>query len=196
MRLQHVIRRAPTTARNAVRDLRYGAFLGGTIATRFGDAGAHDVGNADYDDIALLFSHVDVRPDDVLVDVGTGKGRPINWFLSRYPRNRVVGIELDPDICARTARRLRRHANVTVLCGDATELVPVDGTVFFLFNPFTEQVLRRFVETVLAQARPRRIVYHNAKFLHVFLDDPRFEVEPLEVPPFHSALVSVRGTNG
>ena len=190
MKLTRILRRAPTTLRNAAFDLRYGAWLGGTIKTRYGEAGAHDVGNADYRDLATLFSRVDVRPDDVLVDVGTGKGRPLNFFLSRYPRNRIVGIELDPEICARTRERLRRYATVEVLCGDAIELLPQDGSVFFLFNPFGEEVLRRFVAALPASARV--LVYHNAKFLHVFEGDERFDIESFEVPPFRSATVRVR----
>ena len=50
----------PKIVRNAVRDLRYGAPLGGTIRTRYAHLGAHDVGNADYDDLAILFAGVEV----------------------------------------------------------------------------------------------------------------------------------------
>ena len=57
-----IIRRAPKIARNAARDLRYGRPLGGTIRTRYEHLGAHDVGNADYDDLALLFAGIPVRP--------------------------------------------------------------------------------------------------------------------------------------
>src|SRR5690606_1311287 len=96
------IRRAPRTARNALLDLRYGGFLGGTIKSRYEHLGAHDVGNVDYDVLATLFRAVDVHPDDVIVDVGAGKGRALNWFLSRYPGTRLYGIELDPEVCART----------------------------------------------------------------------------------------------
>jgi SAM-dependent methyltransferase len=140
LKLSAIIRRAPKAARNAVRDLRYGKPLGGTIRTKYAHLGANDVGNADYEDLALLFADVPVGPDDVIVDVGCGKGRSLNWFLERYPANRIVGIELDPDICADTAKRLRKHERVTVVCGDATAMLPDDGTVFYLFNPFAENL--------------------------------------------------------
>jgi hypothetical protein len=58
--------------------MRYGRPLGGTIKTRFAHLGAYDTANADYKDLAKLFAHL-------LVDVGCGKGRAINWFLSEYP---------------------------------------------------------------------------------------------------------------
>jgi hypothetical protein len=192
--LRRTIRRLPTIARNAVRDLRYGGFLGGTIKTKQAHLGAHDVGNAEYDELERLFAEVEVEPGDVIVDVGAGKGRAINWFLSAYPRNRVVGIELDPDVCARTAKRLRKHTNVTVLCGDATELLPADGTVFYLFNPFEEPVLAKFAGALLrTHGEGRRVVYYNCKFLGPFEGNDRFEVTPLEGTKNHrSALVYVK----
>ncbi len=195
MRLRRVIRRAPTTLRNAVLDLRYGGFLGGTIKTKQGHLGAHDVGNADYGDLDELFSQVEIAPDDVIVDVGCGKGRVINWFLSNHARNAIYGIELDPEVCARTAKRLAGRTNVRVLCGDATELLPADGTVFYLFNPFDEGVMRRFVAAFFAtgEGRPRTIVYYNCKYLDVFRDDERFEVQELDRPrSFPSALIRAR----
>jgi SAM-dependent methyltransferase len=193
--VQAVIRRAPTIVRNAVRDLRYGGLLGGTIRTSHAHLGAHDVGNADYDDLTELFAQVEIGPEDVIVDVGCGKGRAINWFLSHHPRTAIYGLELEPDVCAKTAHRLRRHANVTILCGDATELLPADGTVFYLFNPFGPEVLARFIAAFLAVDAPgkRTIVYYNCKFVALFEAEKRFEVRMLERPKsFRSALIRER----
>jgi SAM-dependent methyltransferase len=194
LKLSTIIRRAPKIARNAAHDLRYGRPLGGTIRTRYAHLGANDVGNADYEDLALLFAGIPVRPGDVIVDVGCGKGRSLNWFLDRYRGNRIVGIELDPAICAATKKRLRRHANVEILCGDATALLPPDGTVFYLFNPFDESVTRRFAEAMLDRGDPATIVYLNAKHTVAFEGDPRFTVAPIAPPglSFRSVLVTVR----
>jgi hypothetical protein len=190
-----MVRRAPRIARNAVRDLRHGSFLGGTVKTRFEHLGAHDVGNVEYEDLAPLFAPAEIGPGDVIADVGAGKGRSINWLLERYPQNRIIGIELDPEICEKTAHRLRRHGNVSILCGDATELLPRDGTVFYLFNPFDENVMRRFIDAYLASGMDprRRVVYHNCKFIQLFADNPRFEVQPIELPSgnFRSALITL-----
>src|ERR1051325_10152456 len=196
MRVRAAIRRTPKMVRNAMRDLRYGALLGGTVRSRYEHLGAHDVGNADYDDLAILFAAAEVRPDDVIVDVGAGKGRAVNWLLRHHPRNRVVGIELDPEICAATARRLRRYGQVEIVCGDAVDLLPADGTLFYLFNPFEADVMARFRDT-LAERRagrgPTRLVYYNVKALDLFENDPRFAVRRLEDPrlTLPSALVEL-----
>jgi len=192
-----MVRRAPTTVRNAVRDRRYGAFLGGSVKTRFAQLGAYNASNSAYEDLPPLFAAADVEPDDVIVDVGVGKGRVINWLLERYPSNRMVGIELDPEIAARTKARLQRFENVTILTGDATELLPHEGTVFFLFNPFDETVMRRFAAAFLAEGMHphRRAIYHNCKHAQVFRDDPRFSVEDVELPSGSFRSVLIRPTD-
>ena len=196
MKVRTAIRRTPKMVRNAVRDLRYGALLGGTVRSRYEHLGAHDVGNADYDDLGILFAAAEVRPDDVIVDVGAGKGRAVNWLLRHHPENRVIGIELDPEICAATAKRLRKHRQVEIVCGDAIELLPADGTLFYLFNPFEADVMARFRDA-LAERRAghgrTRIVYYNVKALDLFEADPRFDVRPLDDPrlTLPSALVDL-----
>ena len=57
-----------------------------------------------------------------------------------------------------------------------------------------EPVMRRFIDALLALPgdTPRRVVYQNCKFIDLFVDDPRFEVEQLDLPTFRSALIRVR----
>jgi hypothetical protein len=197
MKLTRTVRRLPKIVRNAVQDLRFGKPLGGTVKTRYAHLGAHDVGNADYDDLAILFGEADVRPDDVIVDVGCGKGRSLNWLLAHHPQNRLIGIEIDPAICAQTAKRLRRFEQLTIRCGDATTMLPPEGTLFYLFNPFDESVMVRFRDALAAAradiASRTRIVYYNWKALHVFEDDPRFAVRQIENPrlTLRSAIVDL-----
>jgi hypothetical protein len=196
MKVRTAIRRTPKMVRNAIRDLRYGALLGGTVRSRYEHLGAHDVGNADYDDLAILFAAAEVRADDVIVDVGAGKGRAINWLLRHHPGARVVGIELDPEICAATARRLRKYRQVEIVCGDAIELLPADGTLFYLFNPFGAEVMARFRDALVERRAGRgrtRVVYYNVKALDLFEDDPRFAVRTLDDPALTlpSALVDL-----
>ena len=114
--------------------------------------------------------------------MGCGKGRSLNWILDRFPANKIYGIELDPEICARTARRLRRRRNVTIICGDASELIPPEGTLFYLFNPFDGPVMERFAAGLLRRDKPATIVYYNAKYLDAFGGDPRFSVRELDDP--------------
>ena len=196
MKRRSIIPRAVKSLRNAAVDLRFGRFLGGTIRSRYEHLGAFHVANSDYDDLPSLFAAAAIDRDDVLVDVGCGKGRVINWLLMHHPANAIVGIELDPEVCAATARRLRRFEQVKIICGDATTMLPSEGTLFYLFNPFDEHVLRRFADAFLSEpdaGKKRRIVYYNCKFLEPFRNDSRFEVTVLQGTRNHaSALVYVK----
>ena len=196
-RAAHLVRRLPTTVRNAVRDRRYGSLLGGSTRSRFAHLGAYTTSNSAYEDLPSLFAFAGVDAADVIVDVGVGKGRTVNWLLDAHPANRIVGIELDPEIAARTAARLRRFANVSILTGDATAILPRDGTVFFLFNPFDGSVMHRFASGFMADGMhpQRRAIYHNCKHVEVFTSDPRFVVEEIELPSrsFRSVLIRPSG---
>ncbi len=182
MKPSRVIRRAPTMVRSAVRDLRHGALLGGTTRTRFAHLGAFHSANSPYADLDRVFAGVAVAPGDLIVDVGCGKGRSLNWFLDRYPGNDIVGIELDPDIAAATAKRLRREQRVTILCGDAVDRLPPEGRIFYLFNPFDEAAVARFAAALLARPGPATIVYYNDKHLEPFHEDGRFTISGIDEP--------------
>lgn len=157
--------------RNAVRDVRFGRPLVGSRTSRHRHLGSKDVVNSDYGALDAIFAGR-IRPDDVLVDVGCGKGRVLNWWLAHsHPDQRIVGLELDHDVARRTARRMRRHPNVTVVAGDAIEHLPADGTLFFLYNPFDAAVMARFVDRLQALVPADRdplILYSNPKYLEAF----------------------------
>jgi SAM-dependent methyltransferase len=164
---------------NVAYDLRFGEILRGDIQTRFSELGAHRSSNISYYALSLIFKGESFAPDDVLVDVGCGKGRLLNWWLSRGLSNQIVGLEIDPEIAAHTRHRLRKYRNVTIITGDAVENLPANGSLFFLFNPFQKPMVSRFKERILQLPRRDkiRIYYYNCEYADVFENDPRFSVE-------------------
>lgn len=169
---------------NAVVDLRFGAPLTGEVKTRFAEHGASDTVNSDYVILERIFAGADIRSDDVLVDVGCGKGRVINHWLRQGLRNPMIGTELDATIAERTRRRLRKHAGVTILTGDAVDLIPEHGTFFYLFNPFGAEVMARFAERLADLGRRRgdeiRVLYNNCKHLAAFGEGAGWRVDTLD----------------
>jgi hypothetical protein len=170
------------TARNAAIDLRFGGFAGGYRPNPV--PGATGTGATDYAIMPQLFDGR-IGPDDVLVDVGCGYGRVINWWLYRGFRNRIVGLEMMTEVAEHTRRRLRRHDNVTIVTGDAIANLPADGTLFYLFNPFdAEDVFQRFLDGVYERtgANPRlKIVYFAPVLVEAAQADPRWVIEMLPV---------------
>jgi hypothetical protein len=162
--------------RNGVIDLRYGRPLSGRKVSRYRDLGSVDVANSDYGALAQIFRDR-VRPDDVLVDIGCGKGRVLNFWLHHFPGQRVIGVEHDAEIALATKRRLRRHENCSVVIGDAGTWLPPDGTLFFLYNPFDRRCTQAFVDRLNEIARSTtRVLYSNPRHCDVFFDDPLWAV--------------------
>ena len=170
---------------NIAYDLRFGEILRGDIQTRFSEIGAERSSNVSYYALSLIFKGETIAADDVLVDVGCGKGRMMNWWLSRRLANQIVGLELDPEIAAHTRHRLREYPNVTIITGDGPENLPTNGSLFFLYNPFQKSVVGRFKERILQLPRGDkiRIYYYYCLHIDVFENDPRFSIEYLDLIP-------------
>lgn len=170
-----------TKLANALLDLRFGAFLRGGQATRHPHLGAYAINNSSYRVVQTLFRGR-VKPMDVLVDVGCGKGRVINAWLAEGYANRIIGVELDAEVAEKTRARLRRYPNVSVRTGDIITNFPLDGTLYYLFNPFDSQVMSRFKDR-LTECISRRaigeatLVYYNCRHVEVFAKDPACEIE-------------------
>ena len=169
-------------ARNLATDLRYGASLAATIESRHRDKGAANVTNSQYSVLPHIFAQR-IGPDGVLVDVGCGKGRVINWWLSQGFRNRMVGIELDADVASATAARLRRFPNVTIVNQDATAWMPDDATIAYLYSPFSASVMERFKAHLVDRFGERGItlLYWNPQYVEVFLNDPSWTTRLVEL---------------
>ena len=79
--------------RNAALDFRFGAFVGGKIEeSAFSAEGANAPGNSDYEVLAQVFDGR-ISLNDVLVDIGCGRGRVLNYWLSLGLGNRIYGLE-------------------------------------------------------------------------------------------------------
>lgn len=177
---------------NWVTDLRFGGWAGGLMANPFAAQGASRVQSTDYAALSRMYrrNRIPIGATDVLVDVGCGRGRVINWWLGRGLRNRIIGVEIVPAVAAATARRLAPYPNVEIVCGDAVDLVPPEGTFFYLYNPFDARVMRRFADALLGSvAHPAklRILYFNCRHVDVFRGDSRWRVMPLDSGEYEPA---------
>jgi SAM-dependent methyltransferase len=179
----------------ALVDVRYGGWCGGLVAKNPKFPDSSRVQSSRYDTLKRLFSsgQVAVRPADVLVDVGCGKGRAINFWLHQGYHNRILGIDLHEQVARHTAERLRGFANVVILIGDAVDLVPQEGTVFYLYNPFGAETLDRFATRLLEVSLDPaqiRIVYLNARHKNVFQNNRRWGLQALQSGTSEEAVLA------
>jgi hypothetical protein len=142
---------------------RYPSF---ELSTSFADAVEYQV--VDYLLLRRYIEPVQVRPDDILIDIGCGMGRVLCIF-SRERLRKCIGIEFSGElasIAGRNARSLRgRRAPIEIRVCDAAEADYSEGTIFWIYNPFGERtmhvVLSRIGESLSTSPRQIRIVYVN-----------------------------------
>ncbi|TYQ16262.1 UNVERIFIED_CONTAM: Dimethyladenosine transferase (rRNA methylation) [Acetivibrio alkalicellulosi] len=157
-----------------ILDIKYShRLLNGNKKSPYKKLGANDTYHTDYMAMPLIFEQISINPDDVLVDVGCGKGRVINFWLSKGYNNKIIGLELDPDIAKETAAQFLSRKNVQIICGDAIANLPYEGTVFYFYNPFTEWKVMEFERkmTSISESKKVKIIYYNPKSLHVFKNE-------------------------
>lgn len=181
--------------RNYLEDRKWGGWCGGTFETSFGHKGVYGTSNVDYSMLPKLFDErngVVITPEDVLVDVGCGRGRVINYWLSLGLGNRIYGIELERRWATEAARRLAPYPSVTIVHGDVLENIPPDGTIFYIFNPFGRTVMEQFADRLLevcGENAPITLVYYFSLWGEVFEQDPRWVAEPVRTKTFHPSLI-------
>ncbi len=168
-----------------ILDYKYtGSFLGSVISSKFSHEGANPVSGIDYSLLPIIFKSLNRSVSNVYVDVGCGKGRVIAWWLSQGIKNKIYGIELDPEIGKATGARFARNKNVHILIGDASQNIPTDANIFFLFNPFNAEVMERFSQRICGMFNGQnntKVFYYNPQQLHVFKNHPRWHVECFDV---------------
>lgn len=173
---------------NFLLDMRYGGkFLGGGIPSRFQNEGAYATANSNISVLPAIFKLVPIHECDTIVDVGCGKGRPINWWLSQYLKNDIYGIELDETIADSIRKRLGKYSNVHIVSGDAVENIPKNATIFYLYNPFNADVLKRFTDALLLPPDNYQnavIIYYNPVHINVFKDNPAWSVAFYDVTSY------------
>ena len=77
--MKNILVRVLAMVENLWLDVRYGgSSLRGTIKSRYSSEGAHDTQNSEYRALRQMFANR-ITPEDVLVDVGCGKGRVLIW---------------------------------------------------------------------------------------------------------------------
>lgn len=129
---------------------------------------------ASYRTIRRVIRFINPSSNDVVYDIGAGKGRVICEF-ARLRIRKAVGVELNESLCnvaRQNAERLRkRRAPIEIRCEDATSSDMSDGTLFFMFLPFgpetLKDVLQNLKRSLISHPRTIRIVYWRPAYKEV-----------------------------
>jgi len=122
----------------------------------------------------------------IFIDIGSGKGRTL-LMASDYPFRRILGIELLADLHRIAQENIAKYRSesqqcfsMESSCCDAREFVlPLEPTLFYLFNPLPEsglrQLLRHIEESLQTHPRPVVLLYHNPLLETVLASSPVFK---------------------
>ncbi|MGH8149118.1 MAG: class I SAM-dependent methyltransferase [Steroidobacteraceae bacterium] len=85
-----------------------------------------------------LLSSLELRPDDCVLDIGSGDGRITNAIAERVPQGRVVGVDSSADMVrhARAEFAGGRQRNLTFMQADASAL-PFDSEFSVIYSSAT-----------------------------------------------------------
>ena len=188
------IRRSIQTILSVVVDLRFDRRYG-TDTHIHGDLASLDVATPSRDH-AVAYAPTKSRhfaavmracrfpPGSTFVDVGSGKGKVL-LLASQYRFAHVIRIELSPRLCRIAENNVRAfesqvplRAPIQIVEADAGDHeLGADANVFFLFNPFDDTILKRFVDNLerSLKASPRGIwiLYNFPRRREVFDSHPR-----------------------
>lgn len=135
-------------------------------------------------DLRRVLRASDVRPDDVFIDFGSGKGRMV-LMAARLPFARVMGVEIADDF-SRVARLNAERNRDRFVCGDITFVtcdattfeVPDDMTHAYFYNPFSGALFATVMQNVVASLdrAPRKvtILYRNPLWEETVIATGRF----------------------
>jgi SAM-dependent methyltransferase len=133
-----------------------------------------------FDNLALRFE------DFVFVDLGSGKGRAL-LIASEYPFKKIIGAEFSAELNEIAQENIKNFRSHRKKCGDVQSIhqdaavfpIPAEPILFYIFNPFTEEVLSAVLENIeksLAD-HPRDIyIFYSAPFnKHIFANSSFFQ---------------------
>jgi precorrin-6B methylase 2 len=160
-----------TRARNLAWENYLGIATTGIVNSDHPDAVYY--ATMDYSCIQKVLRDLDLKPTDVFVDIGSGKGRAI-CLAARHLMKGVVGIEISPELCAVAAVNVNslrgKRTPIAIINQSAVSADYTEATVVWMFNPFGAMTL----EAVLTKlnndrkGKPLRIAYctpaHEALF--------------------------------
>ena len=122
-------------------------------------------------EIFKKLSYEDAR----LLDVGCGKGVVLKEAI-KFPFKIVAGIEIQPElvqIARKNFKIMGIDDRIDCMEVDALDFEQYDKyNVFFFFNPFAEEILRKVVDKIYRSRTEANciitVIYHNPRFPGVF----------------------------
>jgi cyclopropane fatty-acyl-phospholipid synthase-like methyltransferase len=158
--------------------------------------------------IFMVLERLGLRPQDVFIDLGCGRGRVL-CCAARHQVREVIGVEDMTELAKTAEANLRgmkgaRTARRRVICGKAQDFDCAGITAIFMYNPFgprtLDQVLAKLKSSLAhgPETQKFRLAYVNPVYESVMARVgwlERYDHWPTERMPERKLSVSFWGLN-
>lgn len=123
-------------------------------------------GSVQYPTIRSVLSRLSLKPNDVFVDLGCGKGRVVCCAAQQEVKE-VIGIEYSRDLALlaeENSRKMKgRKSPIRIIHSPVEDFDYAEGTAFYMFHPFGPRTLQAVIAKLGAihqrDRRPIRMAY-------------------------------------
>lgn len=120
-----------------------------------------------------VLADLNIRPTDTVLDIGCAKGSAMRTMLW-FPFRRIDGLEISEKLAGIATNNFKRLGTqqVQIFHADATDFTGYGlYNVFYLYNPFPEEVMRRVLGELMRQINLDReiVVIYNTPTCHELL---------------------------
>ena len=108
--------------------------------------------------ILEMIDQVNFSEEDMFYDLGSGLGL-VTGLVNLLTGVCCIGVEYQPAYCEYASQRAEelKFKNITFINADARKVDYMDGTVFFMFNPFGGEIFDIVLEKLRGEAQKRKI---------------------------------------
>lgn len=99
-----------------------------------------------------LLKQLNIPEGASIVDLGCGKGKAMT-YMAYFPFKRIIGVEISPElveIARKNFARLGLDRCEVVLADAENYSIPDDVSYLFMFNPFSQTVLKGVMRNILS----------------------------------------------
>ena len=117
-----------------------------------------------YDAIKRIFfiePLVELNDSDIIIDVGCGDAKLFTYLLYKGLTNEMIGYEINKKKCVDTVLGLKRFKNVLIIDQDIFDDFPVHATIFYLFNPFHNELVLKFIDEIKRIKNKELVIIYN-----------------------------------
>lgn len=152
---------------------------------------------ASYKVLFRIFNKIVAQTKELdFVDIGAGKGRAV-FVAESFGYKNLTGIEMDKNLFSDSIENLKTYAlkNKTsnILFVDANALdynYKNKATVYFLFNPFNDTVLKKVLNQISSSTiKETWFVYMNPKYSKVFTPEKFETVFEIKTKRYLEAII-------